>query len=62
MIFLLFDFDCSESTSLNELVTIFMCVTIGYCKISEAVIPPFSTIEKYAKLVSLNFFINSFIP
>ena len=30
VLYLLYDFDCSQDISLNELITIFMCVTIGY--------------------------------
>ena len=51
MLFLLFDFDCNESTSVHELITIFMCLTIGFCKLTETEIPPNDKIETYAKLV-----------
>lgn len=58
MLFLLFDFDCSESTSVHELITIFMCLTIGFCKLTETEIPAHEKIETYAKLV---YFIRNYI-
>jgi len=48
----LFDFDNSESISLEELITIFMCVVIGFCRLTETEIPNFKVIETFAKLVN----------
>jgi len=51
----LFDLDCNGSISLNELLIIFKSVVMGYCKLTESPTPPFTVLEKYAKLVDFVF-------
>lgn len=53
MLFLIFDFDCSDSIQLEELIVIFICSVQGFCKLTEAPIPSYSNLEKYAKLMFL---------
>lgn len=51
VLYLLFDFNHSNSISLDELVIVFNCVIRGYCKVTKSKIPKYSELEKYAKLV-----------
>lgn len=51
---MLFDLDCSGGIQLNELLIIFKSVILGYCKLTETPVPPYNTLEKFAKLVKLD--------
>ena len=53
MLFLIFDFDCSESIQLEELIVIFICFVQGFCKLTDFPTPSYSSLEKYAKLMFL---------
>lgn len=50
--------DCNGGISLNELLIIFKSVIMGYCKLTETDLPLYTTLDKFAKLVThfcLNF-------
>lgn len=53
VLFLIFDFDCSESIQLEELIVIFICFVQGFCKLTDFPAPSYSSLERYAKLMFL---------
>lgn len=52
-LYLIFDLDCSGNISLNELLIIFKSIIIGYCKLTDAELPSYTQLEKFAKLMFL---------
>ncbi|KAL4430203.1 hypothetical protein ABPG74_014762 [Tetrahymena malaccensis] len=52
-LYILFDLDCNGGISLNELLIIFKSIIMGYCKLTETELPPYTTLEKFAKLMFL---------
>jgi Ca2+-binding EF-hand superfamily protein len=50
---ILFDLDNSGNISLNELLIIFKSVVMGYSKLTDTELPPYITLEKFAKLMFL---------
>ncbi|CAK64368.1 unnamed protein product (macronuclear) [Paramecium tetraurelia] len=52
-LYIVFDLDCSGNISLNELLIIFKSIILGYCKLTEAELPSYIQLEKFAKLMFL---------
>jgi hypothetical protein len=48
---IVFDLDCNGGISLNELLIIFKSMVQGYCKLTQSNLPPYSKLEKFAKLI-----------
>ncbi len=59
VIFLVFDFDRSESISLQEILIIFVCVINGFARITNQSPPSYYTIEYFAKIMFLKSDISS---
>ena len=53
VLYILFDLDNSGNISLNELLIIFKSVVMGYCKLTDAELPSYTNLEKFAKLMFL---------
>ncbi|CAD8137271.1 unnamed protein product [Paramecium octaurelia] len=52
-LYIVFDLDCNGNISLNELLIIIKSIIIGYCKLTNAELPPYVQLEKFAKLMFL---------
>ncbi|CAK88170.1 unnamed protein product (macronuclear) [Paramecium tetraurelia] len=52
-LYIVFDLDCNGNISLNELLIIIKSIIIGYCKLTNAEMPPYVQLEKFAKLMFL---------
>jgi hypothetical protein len=53
VLYIIFDLDCNGNISLNELLIIIKSIIIGYCKLTNADLPPYVQLEKFAKLMFL---------
>lgn len=41
VLYIVFDLDCNGNISLNELLIIIKSIIIGYCKLTNAELPPY---------------------
>lgn len=51
MIFLIFDLDNSETLTLDEIISIFICHSNGFAKITDQLPPEYKNISNYAKIM-----------